>query len=233
MDAFAATRQALQLLVAGDADSWSAIGTSLACAGIALAAAMPVAVALAYLLASRNFFGRAAILTAMQALLALPTVAAGLVLYILLSRHGPLGALGLLFTPQAIIIGQFVIALPILTVFSHSALENNVTAARETAISLGASRMRAIITVLSEARPGLLAAAAAGFGRIISEVGCALMVGGNIAGATRTIPTAIALETGRGKFAEGIALGIILLALAAAANILLATMQKSFRESSR
>ena len=178
MDTFAATRQALHLLVSGDAGSWGAIGTSLACAAAALAAAMPAAVALAYLLASRSFFGRAALLTTMQALLAMPTVAVGLVLYILLSRQGPLGALGLLFTPQAIVIGQFLIALPILVVFSHAALGDDVERVRERALCLGASRIRAVITVLSEARTGLLAAAAAGFGRIISEVGCALMVGG-------------------------------------------------------
>ena len=230
MDTFAATRQALQLLSGGDAEIWSAIGTSLACAAAALAAAMPVALAAAYLLAAGNFLGRSAMLAALQALLALPTVAVGLVLYILLSRHGPLGALGLLFTPQAIIIGQFAIALPILTVFSHTALEGNVTRVREAALCLGASPARAIATVLGESRAGLLAASAAGFGRIVSEVGCALMVGGNIAGATRTIPTAIALETGRGRFAEGIALGIILLALAAAASILLAAMQSRHRQ---
>ena len=221
------------MLVRGDADSWGAIGTSLACAFAALIAAMPVAMGLAYLLASRTFFGRRALLTVMQALLAMPTVAVGLVLYILLSRQGPLGAFGLLFTPQAIVIGQFLIALPILTVFSHTALAGNVARIRESAICLGASRLRAISTVFSELRSGLLAAAAAGFGRIISEVGCALMVGGNIAGATRTIPTAIALETGRGKFAEGIALGIVLIGLAAAASILLASMQKDCGQENR
>ncbi len=222
----AATGEALALLARGDPGIWEAIGTSLLAAVAALLAAAPLAIGLAYLLAATRFWGRQAVIVAMQALLAVPTVAVGLLLYLLLSRDGPLGALELLFTPEAVALGQFLIALPILAAFSHAALRGNVALVRETARSLGAGRLRAILTVIGEARAGLLGAVAAGFGRIISEVGCALMVGGNIAGSTRTIPTAIALETGRGKFAEGIALGIVLLLLAAVASILLAMLQR-------
>ncbi len=220
-----ATLEALRLLVTFDAGLWSVVGTSLSIALAALAAAVPVAVGLAYLLASTRFRGRGAVVALLHALLATPTVVVGLVLFLLLSSAGPLGALGLLFTPSAVALGQFVIALPILAAFSLSAIEPNLAVVRETALTLGAGTFGAFRTVLAEARRGLAAAALAGFGRIVSEVGCALMVGGNIAGSTRTIPTAIALDTGRGLFAEGIALGAVLLALAAAASLLLAALQ--------
>lgn len=220
-----ATLEALRLLVTFDAGLWSVVGTSLSIALAALAAAVPAAIGLAYLLASTRFRGRGAVVALLHALLATPTVVVGLVLFLLLSSAGPLGALGLLFTPAAVALGQFVIALPILAAFSLSAIEPNLAVVRETALTLGAGPLGAFRTVLAEARRGLAAAALAGFGRIVSEVGCALMVGGNIAGSTRTIPTAIALDTGRGLFAEGIALGAVLLALAAAASLLLAALQ--------
>ena len=191
----------------------------------ALAAAAPVAIAIAWLLAAFSFPGRRLVTALFHSLLAVPTVVIGLVLYMLLSRAGPLGALKLIFTPQAMMIGQFLIALPLLATYALSALQGRVTPAYESARTLGASRIGALLTVLRETRAGLAGALFAGFGRIISEVGCALMIGGNISGSTRTIPTAIALETGRGQFAEGIALGLVLLALAAASSLLLSFTQ--------
>ena len=155
------------------------------------------------------------------------TVVVGLVLYLLLSRHGPLGAWRLLFTPWAIGVGQFFIALPVLAVFALSAFEATDRRARETAATLGASLPRAALTEISEARFGIVAGCLAGFGRVVSEVGCALLVGGNIAGHTRTIPTAIVLETGRGAFAQGIALGLLLLLLALLASAGLAFLQSA------
>ena len=192
----------------------------------ALLFAAPLALGGAYLLAVKQFTGRNTLLVLVHALLAMPTVVVGLLLYLLLSRQGPLGALELLFTPIAIAAGQFVIALPILTAFAHAALRPLSKQVSETLITLGASPWRACITTLVETRHGVAAALLAGFGRIISEVGCALIIGGNIAGYTRTIPTAIALDTSQGQFAQGIALGAVLLLLAIISNLLLFLLQR-------
>lgn len=213
------------MLAQGDSSVWQAIGTSLAIAGWALLLATPIAIAIAYLLASNDFIGKGAIIACIHALLATPTVLVGLILYLLLSRQGPLGALELLFTPAAISIGQFIIALPILTAFSYATLNGNIQIISETARSLGANNFQTSIMVIKESRHGLSSALLAGFGRIISEVGCALIIGGNIAGSTRTMPTAIAVEISRGLFAKGIALGIVLLLLAVVASSLLALLQ--------
>lgn len=220
-----ATSAAITLLLSGDGQLWTVIGTSLGIAAAALAAAAPLAVGGAYLLAGPPFRGQGTLVALLHALLATPTVVVGLVLFLLLSRAGPLGALGLLFTPTAVAVGQFCIALPILTAFAHNTLHPNLARVRETAITLGASRPQALLAVVAENRHGLLAALLAGFGRVISEVGCALLVGGNIAGVTRTLPTAIALDTSKGLFAHGIALGLVLLALAMLASLALFRLQ--------
>lgn len=229
MSVGAATAEALALLLDGDGALWGVVATTLTIALAALAAALPLALGLAYLLAAHRFVGRDVLLAGTHALLATPTVVVGLVLFVLLAADGPLGALELLFTPAAVALGQFVIALPILVAFSHAAIATNVTIVRETAITLGAGGPGAALKVIVENRRGVLAALLAGFGRIVSEVGCALLVGGNIAGATRTIPTAIALDTGKGRFAEGIALGVVLLVLAAAASLLLYLVRRRER----
>jgi tungstate transport system permease protein len=161
----------------------------------------------------------------MQALLSFPTVVIGLLLYLLLSRRGPLGAYELLFTPWAIMIGYMVMALPVLVVFTVSAVQGADPRVYETARCLGAGRARASFTTLWEVRFGVLAAVVNSFGRVVSEVGCAIMVGGNIAGLTRNIPTAIALETTKGEFAQGIALGMVLMAVALGVNVVFALLQ--------
>jgi tungstate transport system permease protein len=160
-----------------------------------------------------------------QALLAIPTVVVGLVLYLLLSRQGIFGALHLLFTPGAMIVGQIVIALPVLVAFTLAAVQGADPRVRETTVGLGATRLRTAWTTLAEVRFGVMAAVFSAFGRVYSEIGCSLMVGGNIAGFTRNIPTAIALETSKGEFAQGIALGFVLLVLALAVNLALAFLQ--------
>ena len=160
-----------------------------------------------------------------QALLSFPTVVVGLVIYMLLSRQGPFGFLKLLFTPEAIIIGYMMIAFPVLVVFTLSAVQGADPRIYETARSLGASPLRSALTTLFEVRFGVMAAVFNGFGRVVSEVGCAIMVGGNIAGLTRNIPTAIALETSKGEFAQGIALGFVLIAVAIGINAALAWLQ--------
>ncbi|MGI9337502.1 MAG: ABC transporter permease [Gammaproteobacteria bacterium] len=216
---------AVHLLFSGDPGLWQIIGVSLFVAFAALLAAAPPALAAAYFLANRAFFGRRVVLAVLQSLLSFPTVAIGLILYLLLSRRGILGAFDLLFTPAAMAIGQALIVFPVLTVFALAALQKNDNRIGETAQTLGASKLRAALTEMAEARFGIIAALLTGFGRAISEVGCALMVGGNIAHYTRNITTAIALETGAGKFAEGIALGMVLVFLALAASALLSWVQ--------
>ena len=225
MDLLEPTRYAFYLLFTGDPALWRIIFTSLYCSLAAIALIAPPAVALGFLIAIVSFPGRRALVVFSQALLSFPTVVVGLVIYMLLSRQGPLGFLKLLFTPEAIIIGYMVIAFPVLVVFTLSAVQGADPRVHETARSLGARRLRAAWTTLFEVRFGVMAAVVNGFGRVVSEVGCAIMVGGNIAGLTRNIPTAIALETSKGEFAQGIALGFVLIVLALGVNVALSVPQ--------
>ena len=161
----------------------------------------------------------------LQSLLSFPTVVVGLILYLLLTRRGPLGSFELLFTQDAMIIGQAIIAFPVLAAFTLAAVQGADARIRETALSLGAGRFNAAVTTLREVRFSVLAGVLNGFGRVISEVGCSMMVGGNIAGLTRNMPTAIALETSKGEFALGIALGAVLMVFAFGVNMSLAYLQ--------
>jgi tungstate transport system permease protein len=221
----AATGSAFDLLLSGDAQLWRIIWVSIKTSLGALLIAAPLAVAIGYAIASARFPGRRIVIWLVQAALSLPTVLVGLLLYLLLSRHGPLGPLQLLFTQGGVILGQIVIALPVLVAFTLAAVQAADPRYAETAIAHGASTWRTMITVLHEVRFGVMAAVISGFGRVISEVGCALMVGGNIAGETRTITTAIALETSKGEFAQGIALGMVLIAIALLMNGALMALQ--------
>jgi tungstate transport system permease protein len=157
-----------------------------------------------------------------SALQSIPAVVVGLTVYLVFSRSGPLGDLKLLFTQTSMAIGQFLLSLPLLIALSHAAFQAADRRVWETSVTLGATPGRAFITLVHEIRFGLIAALIAGFGRIIAEVGCSMMVGGNILGYTRNIPTAIALETSKGEFAQAIALGMVLLTLALILNGLLA-----------
>jgi tungstate transport system permease protein len=213
-----ALHDALILLLSGDAALWHIIWVSLKTTGIALLLATPPAVVLGYGLARGEFRGRRVLIWLAQATLAVPTVLIGLLLYLMLSRQGPLGGLHWLFAQPGIIAGQVLIAVPVLLAFTLAAVQAIDVRLAETALSLGAGRWRVMLTVLREARFGVMAAVITGFGRVISEVGCAMMVGGNIEGATRTMTTAIALETSKGQFAQGIALGIVLIVLALLIN---------------
>lgn len=176
-------------------------------------------VPLAYVVATREFPGKSVLITVFNTLMALPTVVVGLFCYSFLSRKGPLGFLDLLFTPSGIIIGDVILAFPLIVGLTIAAVNAVDPRARMTAISLGASPRQASITILAEARFGLMAALFNGFGRVVAEVGSAMMLGGNIRGYTRTITTAIALETSKGEFAFGMALGIILLVVALSVNL--------------
>ncbi len=220
-----AIRDAFALLLSGDPALWTIIWVSVKTSLIALLIAAPFAVYLGYTIASRNFFGRRIVVWLSQAALSLPTVLIGLLLYLLLSRQGPLGSLQWLFTQNGIILGQALIATPVLVAFTLAAVQAADPRLRETALTLGASRWRVMWTVLHETRFGVMAAVITGFGRVIAEVGGAMMIGGNIEGVTRTITTAIALETSKGEFAQGIALGVVLMAIALVLNALLMLAQ--------
>ena len=219
------TRQAFALLLRGDPDLLQIIWLSIWLSLAAITLIAPPSIALGVLLAKRRFPGQRVLVVLVQALLSFPTVVIGLVLYLLLSRRGPLGSFELLFSPPAIVIGYMVIAFPILVVFTVSAVQGADPRVFETARSLGASGKRAALTTLWEVRFGIIAAVVNAFGRVISEVGCAIMVGGNIDGLTRNMPTAIALETSKGDFAQGIALGMVLMALALGINVVMAFLQ--------
>lgn len=220
-----ATTAAFGLLLSGDGTLWHIVWVSLKTSIIGLVLAAPVAVLLGYAIASYRFPGRRIAIWLAQAALSLPTVLIGLLLYLLLSRQGPWGGLHWLFTQPGIIFGQVLIAMPVLVAFTLAAVQGADPRFAETAIAHGASGWRVMLTVLHEVRFGVMAAVISGFGRVISEVGCALMVGGNIAGETRTITTAIALETSKGEFAQGIALGIVLVAIALLMNGALMLLQ--------
>jgi len=220
-----ASLSALSLLFSGDRELWTIVAISFSVSLRAILIATPPALLLGFALAYWRFPGRRLTLSTFNTLLAIPAVVVGLTVYMLLSRNGPLGDLRLLFTQQAMIIGQIVLCFPILVVMSHSTIQAVDRRAWETALTLGASPWRAMLTVMHEARFGLVAAVIAGFGRIIAEVGSSMMVGGNILNYTRNIPTAIALETSKGEFSQGIALGFVLLGLALLLNISLSLLQ--------
>ena len=219
------TREAFALLLRGDPELLQIIWLSIWLSLAAIALISPPSIALGLILAKRRFPGQRALVVLVQALLSFPTVVIGLVIYLLLSRRGPLGSFELLFSPTAIVIGYMVIAFPILVVFTVSAVQGADPRVFETARSLGASRSRAALTTLWEVRFGIIAAVVNAFGRVISEVGCAIMVGGNIAGLTRNMPTAIALETSKGDFTQGIALGMVLMVIALGVNVVMALLQ--------
>lgn len=225
MSLLEATQQAFARLFTGDAELWTIVFISLKVSLLALAIATPFAVALGFWVATHRFVGRRAAITALQGLLSFPTVVVGLILYLLFSRSGPLGPWHLLFTQDAMIIGQAIIAFPVLAAFTLAAVTGADPRLRETATSLGAGPLRSALTSLFEVRFAVIAGVLNGFGRVISEVGCSMMVGGNIAGFTRNIPTAIALETSKGDFAQGIALGTVLMVFALAVVALLSLVQ--------
>jgi tungstate transport system permease protein len=199
------------------------MGVSLRVSLAATALASAVSVPLGFIIAAHEFRGKRTVVGVFNTLMALPTVVVGLLVYILLSRSGPFGFLGILYTPTAIVVGQFILAVPIITALTYAAAGSVDARVRKTAESLGASPSQAGWMVLKEARLGIVASVVAGFGRVIAEVGSAVMVGGNIRGYTRTMTTTIALETSKGNFALGITLGLILLVAALSINLAVGT----------
>jgi tungstate transport system permease protein len=211
--------KAIQLIIEGDAQTWSAVSATLTVSGYSMGASLMIGIPLGFFLGYFSFPGKTKIRLIVDTLLSLPTVFIGLLVYAFLSRKGPLGDFGLLFTLTGIAIGQTILALPIVIALSATAVEAMDRHLRVTLISLGASRRQLVLTSLWEVRYGIFAAALNAYGRVMTEVGISMMVGGNIKWYTRTITTAIALETGKGMFAMGIALGLILIAIAFAVNL--------------
>ncbi len=219
MDSLATTTyQALVLLINGDAELWTIIGISFKVSTSAILIATVPALFIAFLLSYCQFPGRRLVISVFNTLLSIPAVIIGLTFYILLSRQGPLGEWKLLFTQPGMVIGQIALCFPILVAMGHVAFQSADRRAWETARTLGAGPLAALLTVMREVRFGLMAAFLAAFGRIIAEVGASMMLGGNILHYTRNIPTAIALETSKGEFAQGIALGFVLLLMSFSLN---------------
>ena len=218
--------QAVTLLANRDPATYSAISVTLRASGMAMAVTLLLGLPLGYLLGYFDFRFKKQIRIVVDTLLSLPTVFIGLVVYELLTRNGPLGETGLLFTIPGIAVGQAILALPIVVALTATAVEAADRNLRITLMSLGANRFQIAKSTLWEVRLGLLAAAVTATGRVLTEVGISLMVGGNIKWHTRTITTAIALETSKGEFGMGIALGLVLLLIALTVNISLAGLRR-------
>lgn len=178
-----------------------------------------VSIPAGFIIGVSEFKGKRIINTILNTLMAMPTVVVGLLVYSLISRQGPFGSSGILFTPMAIVIGQIILATPLITALIVSAVQSVDKRVRLTALSLGATAFQSSLIIIREARFQVMAAIIAGFGRVIAEVGAAMMLGGNIKGYTRTLTTAIALETSKGEFGFGMALGFILMGMAFVINI--------------
>jgi tungstate transport system permease protein len=217
---------ALGLLASGHAETWSAVWATVRVSTLSILAALLLGAPLGFVLGYFDFFGKRAAHLAVNTCLSLPTVVIGLVVYALITSRGPLGSMGLLFTLPGIAVGQTILGLPIVAALTARAVEALDTRLSDTLLTLGARRVQMAATVLWEARYSLLLAAAAAYGRIVSEVGISMMVGGNIKWHTRTITTAIALETNKGRFAMGIALGAVLMLVALSVNLLAAFFRR-------
>jgi tungstate transport system permease protein len=220
-------REALSLLLTGDPEVWSILGFSLKVSGSATALALLLGIPAGAALALSRFPGRSIVVAGVNAGMGLPPVVVGLFVSIVLWRSGPLGWLEMLYTPAAIVVAQAVIAAPIVTGITLAAVQNVPAAFRLQLLALGASRVQMVRVVLREARLPMLAAIMAGFGAVISEIGASMMVGGNIKGQTRTLTTAMVLETGKGNFELAIALAVLLLLLLFVVNWLLTRIQQA------
>lgn len=224
-------REAFGILGSGDRDIWEITFRSLLISGSATAIALLIGIGVGATLAFRRFPGRSVLVTLVNTGMGFPPVVIGLIVAILLWRSGPFGQLHLIYTPAAIVIAQTVIAVPLVTGFTVAALGALPPQLRTQLYGLGASRFQMLWLVLQEARLPLLAAIMAGFGAAVSEVGASIMVGGNLAGETRVLTTAVVLEVQRGEFDAAIALSLILLVLIFLVNLVLTTVQQRERQS--
>ncbi|MEO0372469.1 MAG: ABC transporter permease [Pseudomonadota bacterium] len=226
-DLWGGLAQAFWLIVSFDADLLEITLRSLQVTLTALVIASAIAFPLAAVLAVRRFRWRRGVIAVLNALMGLPPVVVGLIVYVLLSRSGPFGVFGLLFTPTAMIIAQVIIIVPLIASIAHQSLRELWTDYHDLLISMNVSQSQKMRTLLWDARRALLTAALAGFGRGIGEVGAIMIVGGNIDHVTRVLTTAIALETGRGDFALALGLGFVLIALAIAVNLCMHALSRT------
>lgn len=228
-----AVEGAFRLLLGGDEVTYQVLWRSLRISLTATAIALLLGVPLGFALGLGRFRGRRALYTLVNTGMGLPPIVVGLVVTVLLWRSGPLGQFGLLYTPTAMVIAQAAIAAPIVIALSAAALQQVDEELRLQMRGLGASRSRALWEVAREARLPLFAVAMAGFGAAVSEVGAALMVGGNLAGETRVLTTAAVLEASRGRFAAALAFGFVLLVVALIVNLALTVLQQRERAEVR
>ena len=217
---------AFGLLLSGDAETFSAIKATLYTSSISIFFAIVIGFPIGFILGFYEFRARRTLRLLSDVALAMPTVAIGLILYAFISRNGPLGELGLLFTLKAVMLGQFVLALPIIISLSASVIENMDKKHYLNIMNYRLSPLNLILCVLYELRYALLVVIATAYGRIVAEVGVAMMIGGNIKYFTRTITTAISLETNKGEFAMGIALALVLILIAFAVNLAIHALKR-------
>ena len=223
---WAGLAKAINLIISLDPEVMDIAGRSLRISVTACVIASLICLPLGSLIHFNRFHGKRSLISLIQTLFSMPTVAVGLFVFVLFSRAGPLGGLNILFTSTVMVLGQVVLVTPVLLGLILSALNGVDPAITDTATSLGASRYQTAVITLRETRYAVLAALIMGFGRAISEVGLSLMVGGNIRGFTRTLTTAISLETSRGDLELSLALGIILITIALAINLALNRIQQ-------
>ena len=219
-DIAASLALAFRLITGGDPELWKIVALSLEVSLASALLACALGLPLGALVAIGQFPGRRAVVVTLNALLGLPSVVVGLLVYLMLSRAGPLGAWGVLFTPQAIVVAQTILVLPVVAALSRQFVEDAWREYREQLTSLGVTALRAVPTMIHDLRIPLVTVAMAGFGRAASEVGAVMIVGGNIDGVTRVMTTAIALETSKGDLPLALALGAILIAVVLSLNAL-------------
>lgn len=218
--------KALELIISFDPELKGIVLLSLKVSGLAIIIATAIGLIITLILDLGDFWGKNMVVILINTLMGLPPVVAGLVLYLIFSRSGPFGFLNLLYTPAAMVIAQVILAAPIITGFSYAAIVSAGPSLRFTAFTLGATPFQASLKVIRNARYSILASVLAGLGRVMAEVGAVLIVGGNIAGYTRVMTTAIALEADKGDFELAVALGIILLTISFTINGTLFWLQK-------
>jgi tungstate transport system permease protein len=217
--------QAFQLIFSFDSNLYSVIALSLYVAGISLFFSTLVGIPVGAFLGLTRFPGRRLVMALLYTGMGFPPVVIGLFVYLIFSRSGPLGQLGWLFTPRAMSVAQMIIAFPLVAGFTMAAVMSVNPNLRQQLRALGATDWQATVAILTEAKVGVVVSLAAGFGAVISEVGAVMLTGGNIAGKTRTLTSAIILETQKGNFDLAIALGIILLILSFLTNLVMTRLQ--------
>jgi len=218
-------KKAFVLIFGLDAELLSIIFLSLRVSGTALLIVSIIGLPMSALISLKKFPARGLFISVMNTFMGLPPVVVGLFVYIMLSRSGPIGFMGLLYTPSAMIIAQTILAFPITVSLCHSAIVSVNPIIKQASVTLGATPLQTSVTIIKEARYGIMSGIIAAFGRVMAEVGAILIVGGNIAGYTRVMTTTIALETDKGNFELAIALGIILLTISLLINSVLHFVQ--------